>query len=431
MIPFTQDVSIFYATIYGGILIGVLFDFYRGLRGNFKFINYFAIIFDVLFWFLSTVIIFVTINLTEFFDLRYYHFVALFIGFILYYNTISKIVLSIINKIIRFVRNSFKKVTHYIVSFLNNLYYVIIYSLHLLFDIIFYIPNIFIATRKSKLAQVQTERVMELLKEQQNIDSEKLLVVTEGDKRLDVTLDKIGGKGLFTKEIEIALIEGKADGAVHSMKDVPFQLAEEFELVAMPEREDVRDAFISRKGINFSELRQGAKIGTSSNRRAALLKEIRSDLEIVPIRGNVQTRLKKMEEQELDGIILASAGLKRLGMEEIITDYFDPNIFIPAIGQGALGIECLKNSKNKEYFKALDNKMVRLEVEAERSFMKALNGDCHSLIGAYSIIEGSKIYMIGTYMVNGKIIKKDIDGSIEENIELGKRLAEKVLSCGR
>ena len=149
MIPFTQDVSIFYATIYGGILIGVLFDFYRGLRGNFKFINYFAIIFDVLFWFLSTVIIFVTINLTEFFDLRYYHFVALFIGFILYYNTISKIVLSIINKIIRFVRNSFKKVTHYIVSFLNNLYYVIIYSLHLLFDIIFYIPNIFIATRKS------------------------------------------------------------------------------------------------------------------------------------------------------------------------------------------------------------------------------------------------------------------------------------------
>ena len=254
--------------------------------------------------------------------------------------------------------------------------------------------SLIIATRKSKLAQVQTERVMELLKEQQNIDSEKLLVVTEGDKRLDVTLDKIGGKGLFTKEIEIALIEGKADGAVHSMKDVPFQLAEEFELVAMPEREDVRDAFISRKGINFSELRQGAKIGTSSNRRAALLKEIRSDLEIVPIRGNVQTRLKKMEEQELDGIILASAGLKRLGMEEIITDYFDPNIFIPAIGQGALGIECLKNSKNKEYFKALDNKMVRLEVEAERSFMKALNGDCHSLIGAYSIIEGSKIYMI-------------------------------------
>ena len=262
--------------------------------------------------------------------------------------------------------------------------------------------SLIIATRKSKLAQVQTERVMELLKEQQNIDSEKLLVVTEGDKRLDVTLDKIGGKGLFTKEIEIALIEGKADGAVHSMKDVPFQLAEEFELVAMPEREDVRDAFISRKGINFSELRQGAKIGTSSNRRAALLKEIRSDLEIVPIRGNVQTRLKKMEEQELDGIILASAGLKRLGMEEIITDYFDPNIFIPAIGQGALGIECLKNSKNKEYFKALDNKMVRLEVEAERSFMKALNGDCHSLIGAYSIIEGSKIYMIGTYM--GKFI---------------------------
>ena len=291
--------------------------------------------------------------------------------------------------------------------------------------------ELIIATRKSKLAQVQTEKVMELLKEKENVDSKKLLVMTEGDRRLDVSLNKIGGKGLFVKEIELALLNKEAHGAVHSMKDVPFELPSEFELVAMPEREDIRDAFVSLNGSTLSNLRKGARIGTSSIRRAEQLKLFRDDLEIVPIRGNVQTRLKKMEEQELDGIILASAGLKRLGMEEIITDYFDPNIFIPAIGQGALGIECLKNSKNKEYFKALDNKMVRLEVEAERSFMKALNGDCHSLIGAYSIIEGSKIYMIGTYMVNGKIIKKDIDGSIEENIELGKRLAEKVLSCGR
>lgn len=288
--------------------------------------------------------------------------------------------------------------------------------------------ELIIATRKSKLAQVQTERVMDLLKKSQNIDSKKLLIVTEGDRRLDVTLDKIGGKGVFTKEIEYALLRKEADAAVHSMKDVPFLLGEEFELAAIPEREDVRDAFISREGIPFSELKKGAKIGTSSIRRMALLKSMRSDLEIVPIRGNVQTRLQKMNDEGLDGIILASAGLKRLGEEKIITDYFDPTIFLPAIGQGALGIECLKDGVNKEYFKKLDSIDVRIEVEAERSFMKALNGDCHSLIGAYTKIEGNNLYMLGTYMVNGEIVKKDIYGKIEDNIELGKELAKKILA---
>ena len=288
--------------------------------------------------------------------------------------------------------------------------------------------ELIIATRKSKLAQVQTEIVMELLKEKVGINSKKLLVVTEGDKRLDVTLNKIGGKGLFTKEIEIALLEGKADAAVHSMKDVPFNLGEEFELVAMPEREDIRDVFVSNFGVHFNELKKGATIGTSSVRRAGLLKELRSDLNIVPIRGNVQTRLEKMKNQNMDGIILASAGLKRLNMEEIITDYFDPTIFIPAIGQGALGIECLKKSQNKEFFKKLDDRQVRIEVEAERSFMKKLNGDCHSLIGAYSKIEDNRLYMIGTYMVNGRIIKKDIEGDVEDNIRIGESLAEKILS---
>ena len=290
--------------------------------------------------------------------------------------------------------------------------------------------ELIIATRKSKLAQVQAERVMNLLKKSQNIDSKKLLIVTEGDRRLDVTLDKIGGKGVFTKEIEYALLRKKADGAVHSMKDVPFLLGDEFEITAIPEREDVRDAFISREGIPFSELKKGAKIGTSSIRRMALLKSIRSDLEVVPIRGNVQTRLQKMNNEGLDGIILASAGLKRLGEEKIITDYFDPTIFLPAIGQGALGIECLKDGVNKSYFNKLDNIHARIEVEAERSFMKALNGDCHSLIGAYTKLEGNNLYMIGTYMISGKIVKKDIYGKVEDNIELGKELAKKILASG-
>lgn len=287
--------------------------------------------------------------------------------------------------------------------------------------------ELIIATRKSMLAQVQADRVMELIKENSGLDSKKLLVMTEGDKRLDVTLDKIGGKGLFVKEIEIALANGEAHGAVHSMKDVPFLLPEGFELVAMPERDDVRDAFVSQHNIKINELRKGGVVGTSSIRRAAQLRELRPDLEIVPIRGNVQTRLEKMKNQNMDGIILAAAGLNRLGIADIITDYFDPEIFLPAIGQGALGIECLINGENNKFFKALDNKEVRVNVEAERSFMRALNGGCHTLIGAYSQVKGNDLYMIGTYSVNGKIVKKDIIGNKENNIEIGIKLAEKIL----
>ena len=288
--------------------------------------------------------------------------------------------------------------------------------------------EIIIATRKSKLAQVQTERVMELIKETSNINSKKLLVVTEGDKRLDVTLDKIGGKGLFVKEIEYALLNGEAHAAVHSMKDVPFELPEGFELIAIPEREDIRDVFVSRNNIHFEELKEGAIIGTSSIRRAAMLKEIRKDIKIVPIRGNVQTRLEKMKNKNMDGIILAAAGLKRLNMENIITDYFDPKEFLPAIGQGALGIEALINGEYNSYLRKLDNKDVRISVEAERSFMRKLNGGCHSVIGVYSEVKNNDLYMIGTFDVGGgRIVKKDILGNIEENIELGIKLANKIM----
>ncbi|MGG7160840.1 hydroxymethylbilane synthase [Clostridium baratii] len=284
-----------------------------------------------------------------------------------------------------------------------------------------------IATRKSKLAQVQAERVMELLKTRE-VDSEKLLVVTEGDRRLDVTLDKIGGKGLFVKEIEQKMLDGKADIAVHSMKDVPHELPEGFELVSVPEREDVRDVFISRDGTHFNDLKEGATIGTSSLRRVCMLKELRPDLNIVPIRGNVQTRLRKMEEENMDGIILAAAGLKRLNMEHIITDYFDPKIFIPAVGQGALGIECLENFKYKYVLEELNNDIVKYEVLGERSFMRALNGDCHSMIGVYSETKGDDLYMIGTFLVDGKVVKAEVSGNRFESEELGKKLADKILN---
>lgn len=287
--------------------------------------------------------------------------------------------------------------------------------------------ELIIATRKSKLAQIQADKIIELIKDKYNIDSKKLLIVTEGDKRLDVTLDKIGGKGLFVKEIEYALLNKEAHGAVHSMKDVPFELPQDFELAAIPEREDIRDVFVSSNNISFKDLKEGAVIGTSSIRRAAMIKEIRKDLKIVPIRGNVQTRLEKMKNEKMDGIILAAAGLKRLNLENIITDYFDPKIFLPAIGQGALGIEVLKNGEYNEYLRNLDNKEVRVAVEAERSFMRRLNGDCHSVIGVYSQIKDNDLYMIGTFNVNGKMIKKDILGNKNENIELGFKLAEKIL----
>ncbi|WP_411170230.1 hydroxymethylbilane synthase [Clostridium sp. MB05] len=287
--------------------------------------------------------------------------------------------------------------------------------------------DLIIATRKSKLAQVQTDKIIKLIKEKYNIDSKKLLVVTEGDKRLDVTLDKIGGKGLFVKEIEYALLNKEAHAAVHSMKDVPFELPKDFELVAIPERDDIRDVFVSSNGVHFEDLKEGAIIGTSSIRRAAMLRELRKDLNIVPIRGNVQTRLERMKKENMDGIILAAAGIKRLNLEDIITDYFDPKIFLPAIGQGALGIEALKDGEYNMYLKGLDNKEVRTSVEAERSFMRRLNGGCHSVIGVYSEIKGNDLYMIGTFDLGGKIVKKDILGNKDTNIELGLKLAEKIL----
>ena len=287
--------------------------------------------------------------------------------------------------------------------------------------------KLILATRKSKLAQVQTEIIMDSLKHKLNMDSEKLLIVTEGDRKLDVSLNKIGGKGLFVKDIENALLEGKADAAVHSMKDVPYELSNEFEIIAVVEREDIRDVLISKDNIPFKELKHGAKIGTSSIRRAAQLKLLRDDLEIVPIRGNVQTRLAKMESENLDGIILAAAGIHRLNLNHIITEYFNPKEFIPAVSQGAIGIECVKESTNSKYFKKLEDSNARLTVEAERSFMKELNGDCHSLIGAYSEINGDELYMIGIYDLNGKIVRKDITGKKSEHIEVGRKLAEKIL----
>lgn len=287
--------------------------------------------------------------------------------------------------------------------------------------------NFKIATRKSKLAQVQTNIVIDLLRKKYKINCEKLLIKTLGDKILNMSLDKIGGKGLFVKDIEKAMVAGEAEASVHSMKDVPCDMPEGFEIIAMPEREDPRDVFISLDGIHFKDLKNHAKIGTSSKRRAAELKLLRPDIEVVPIRGNVQTRISKIETENLDGIVLAAAGLKRIKLERYITDYFDVNQMIPAIGQGALGIEVLSSSENKSLFKALDCYETRICVEAERAFMRKLEGDCHSTIGAYAYLEEENINMIGIFEVEGKIIKKEIKGPKEDYKILGINLALNIL----
>lgn len=288
--------------------------------------------------------------------------------------------------------------------------------------------NIVIATRNSRLAQIQTDIVGELIKSKHNINFNKLLIATEEDQRLDIAINSIREKAKFTKDIESALREGDADAAVHSMKHVPYKLAEEFEIIAMLGREDPRDAFVSNFGGTFNELRKGARIGTSSIRRTALIKAKRPDLEIIQLKGTIQNRFEKMAVLKLDGIILASNELKRLGLERVITEYLEPTEFLPAIGQGTLGIECLKTSPCRDLFKAIDNEDVRIQVEAERSFMKALTGDCYSPIGGYSKIEGDLLYLIGTCMIGGSIVKKDITGRKEEYIRLGEDLARKIIS---
>ncbi|SHE28841.1 MULTISPECIES: hydroxymethylbilane synthase [Caloramator] len=284
-----------------------------------------------------------------------------------------------------------------------------------------------VATRKSTLAQVQADKIIELIKEKLNVEAKKVLYTTKGDRILDKTLDKVGGKGLFVKDIEVALLKGEADCAVHSMKDVPFDLNDEFEIVATPVREDARDAFVSISGQSFFELRKGARVGTSSRRRAMQLLSLRSDLEIVPIRGNVETRIRKIEEEELDGIVLAAAGLKRLNLEAIITDYFDVENFIPASNQGILGVEVLKKSLYKEHLKKIDDEEVHFCCMVEKYVMKLLNGGCHSASCAYAKLDRDRIYIIAANEVSGVLKKGSIEGNKEDYINLCKKLVERIV----
>ena len=253
--------------------------------------------------------------------------------------------------------------------------------------------NFTIATRESRLALWQAEHVKALL--EKNGASVTLLgMTTKGDQILDRSLSKVGGKGLFVKELEVALEEGRADLAVHSLKDVPMELPEGFALACVMEREDPRDAWVSGTYASVMDLPQGAVVGTSSLRRVALLRAIRPDLKIEPLRGNLDTRLRKLDEGLYDGIVLAAAGLKRLGLESRIRAVFEPEQMLPAAGQGALGIEIRAGRQDVEAaLQHLVHQPTWLAVRAERAVSRMMGGSCSMPLAAYATISGDELHI--------------------------------------
>ena len=245
--------------------------------------------------------------------------------------------------------------------------------------------KVVIATRESRLAMWQAEHVKALLESRLGWQVELLGMTTQGDQILDRSLSKVGGKGLFVKELEVALSEGRADLAVHSLKDVPMDLPEGFALACVLEREDPRDAFVSNQFASLAELPQGAVVGTSSLRRLVLLRAMRPDLDILPLRGNLDTRLRKLDEGLYHGIVLAAAGLKRLGLESRIRSAFAPADMLPAAGQGALGIEVRADRADLlQALAALAHQPTWLAVTAERTVSRAMGGSCSMPLAAFT-----------------------------------------------
>jgi hydroxymethylbilane synthase len=248
-----------------------------------------------------------------------------------------------------------------------------------------------IATRESRLALWQAEHVKALL-EQMGHQVTLLGMTTRGDQILDRSLSKVGGKGLFVKELEVALEEGHADLAVHSLKDVPMELPEGFSLACVMEREDPRDAWVSSRYAKLEDLPQGSVVGTSSLRRMALLRALRPDLKIEPLRGNLDTRLKKLDDGLYDGIVLAAAGLKRLGLESRIRAVFEPEQMLPAAGQGALGIEVRADRADvAQVLQALLHPPTWLAVSAERAVSRVMGGSCSMPLAAYATLQGDEL----------------------------------------
>ena len=291
-----------------------------------------------------------------------------------------------------------------------------------------------IGTRGSKLARWQANWVKSALENKFPSTPVKLIVIkTQGDKILDVPLAKVGGKGLFVKEIEAALLAGRIDIAVHSMKDMPADIPRGLCIGAIPERENPVDVFISRNGAGFRELAAGSVIGTSSLRRGAQLRHARPDIVIRSIRGNLDTRIKKLESEDFDALVLAAAGVKRLNLEHKISEYLDPAIMLPAIGQGALCIETRKNDPTiGPLVASLDHASTRAVVAAERAFLNRLEGGCQVPIAGNGRISGNRLVLTGLVaeLDGSRVIKGEKRGRLNSPETIGIHLAEELLARG-
>jgi hydroxymethylbilane synthase len=291
-----------------------------------------------------------------------------------------------------------------------------------------------IATRKSALALWQAEHVADALNALAEVDSVDLMPLsTRGDEILDKSLQKIGGKGLFIKELEVAMQVGDADIAVHSMKDVPAEMPDGFCIAAVLERANHADAFVGRDGCVLDTLPDGARIGSSSLRRQAQLKLLRPDLKVEPLRGNVNTRLSKLDNGDYDAIILAAAGLERLGLQHYISQQFTPDEMLPAAAQGVIGIECLENNAElRAVLEHLNHAPTGQTTAAERAIARTLDASCQSPVATYAVIDGSAMTVTALVAMpdGSESIRDSVQGPAVEAEHLGVELANRLLASG-
>lgn len=294
--------------------------------------------------------------------------------------------------------------------------------------------SLVIATRKSKLALWQAEFIQQALSDRYpQLNVTLLPMTTEGDERLDVSLAKIGGKGLFVKELETALLSGKADLAVHSIKDMPAQLPQNLIIGAICSREDVRDALVSKNDVSFLDLPKGARIGTSSLRRQVQLRALRPDLTFFNLRGNVPTRVGKLDAGEYDAIVLAAAGLKRLGLTDKITQFFSVSELLPACGQGALGLECREDDLElREILQTLHEAKTAACVEAERAMNAVLGGSCQIPIAALAQYDNRILRLTGRVgdLKGLRLVEASASGTLKHAEKIGKTVAAALVQQG-
>lgn len=289
-----------------------------------------------------------------------------------------------------------------------------------------------IGTRGSQLAVAQAGWVQrQLARSHEGLECRLVTIKTTGDRILDRSLRAIGGKGLFVKEIEEALLAEEIDCAVHSMKDLPADLAAGLVIAAVPAREDPRDLLVTRDGESLAELRPRARVGTGSLRRTAFLRQARTDLDIAEIRGNVDTRLRKLDDGEFDAVVLAAAGLNRLGIVRQHAAAFDPGAFVPAIGQGALAIES-RAGELDAVLAALEDDATRITTTAERAFLARIGGSCHTPLGAYGIVvaDGIELSAAVASPDGSRIVRGSATGGVGEAESIGTTLADKLLDEG-